>query len=462
MSIDMTVAFETLSTPEKEVLSIAAAGDIVGVNYALYEYIGGDETNIDLKPENFADTERWQKVEVNYSTGSDPSASVSVDITKGQTVLVQLNEDVYGLHRYLGDSPTVDLVQQDYSKEAVWDRLTTDRGQQADHATDNAGTVDLTSGDLVLDKFVVESITIQLWDDINVEAQGTFAAEAGAGMALQTTGDFNVDQIRAGGNLRLQAGGSITDIDNTDEAAAIGVFGDLILLSGAGHMSGPEVSGERSALEIQLLTTSRLRAEAAGDIIIDQIAGELTIKGDTQTTSDLWIAQIDAGGIVKVKVLDGDMYVGKISSDGHIDLQAPNGSLLDIFDDDADLPSDNIVAPITGDVYLHAGTDGNIGTSSNFLEILIVGGELTSLSGEDTFIHSRVSLNIGDVISTAGDVILDVAGDANVDQIAATAGTAVIDADLAIVNRNNNSATNIYAKTVGEQKKARHKRPRFI
>ncbi|MGC9329557.1 MAG: hypothetical protein ACP5I1_18120, partial [Candidatus Hinthialibacter sp.] len=76
MSIDMTEDFENLSTEEKEALSIATAGDIIGVNYALYEYIGGGEDNVDLLSANFSDADIWRRVSVDYSTGSDSSATV--------------------------------------------------------------------------------------------------------------------------------------------------------------------------------------------------------------------------------------------------------------------------------------------------------------------------------------------------------------------------------------------------
>jgi len=426
MSMDMSGGFAGLSNDEKVALSMATADDIVGVSYDLYKYVGSGETDADLKLVNFTDSS-WQKIAVDFSTGSDVSASVIKTVGYGQTVLVQLNSDEYGLYRYLGGTRSMDLVQQDYGN-AVWQRLTTDRGQQAKYATDDAAPVDLDFGDLVLNKFVVQNVTLQLWDDVDLEADGTFTAEAGGGVAVQTTGAFQLDHVLAGGNVRLQAEGSITDLNNTDETAAIGTFGDLTLLSETGSITGPE----ESALEIQLLPTSRLSAQAAGDIIIDQIAGDLTINGETEATSDLRITRVVAGGIVKIQVLDGDMYVGKISSDEYVDLQAPKGSLLDIFDD-VDLPSKNVVTPITGDVYLRAGSGGNIGTNSNFLEILILDGELTSLSDGDTFIHSFGDLYVENMTSTGGNITLQVDGSAYIDKFNATSGAVTLNVEDAIV-----------------------------
>ncbi|MFO7964214.1 MAG: LEPR-XLL domain-containing protein [Desulfobacterales bacterium] len=497
MSIDMTGNFAALSTPEKEVLSIATAADIIGIGYALYEYIGsglsdvyftltkgtlvknlsdnivyryvGEATLFDLSGVDYAQSDKWEatdidpetylrdpdsgrfqsddqdaaffsgtswrRIDVDHATGSDPTVPVTVSIVSGDTVLVQLNADSYGLYRYTGSARSMDLVQQDYSNGTVWERLTTERGQRADHATDDDGAVDLSTGDLVLNKFEMENLTLQLWDDVDVDAidesdpsgYGAFSAASGAGMALQTMGGFNIDSIRAGGNVRLQAHGSITDL-NTDSTAAIGGFGDLILLSETGS-----IGSEADPLRIQLSDSSRLSAQAAGDIVINQVGGSLTIYGETQTIDDLRIAQIDAGGIVQIKVLDGDMYVGKVSSDTYIDLQAPNGSLLDIFDDE-DLPSSNVVTPIIGNVYLHSGASGTIGTADNFLEIWIIDGELTSYSIGDTFIHSFGDLYVENMTSTDGDITVQVDGDAFIDRINAEKGIVTLNVDGAIVD----------------------------
>jgi len=107
----------------------------------------------------------------------------------------------------------------------------------------------------VLDKFQVQSLTLQLFEDIDLEAQDDVAvnlgANAGGQVIIQTSDNLKVHHVLAGGDVRLQAskastaypddkteGGSITGDgtvagDSADPAndIAIGTLGGLILLA---------------------------------------------------------------------------------------------------------------------------------------------------------------------------------------------------------------------------------------
>jgi len=281
-----------------------------------------------------------------------------------------------------------------------------------------------------------------VWDDIDVEATDSFSADAGDSIAIQTMGTLHIDHVEAGGDVRLLAGGEITDLD-IDSTAAIAASGDLILSSGVAI----EGNVGASPFRIQLSRTSDLSADAPGEIDIEQVTDDATIRGSFQEIDDLHISRVTGGGEVKIEVTERDMYVGKVISSTSVDLIAYQ-DILDAFDD-ADAPGVNIFtgdASNPGDVYLEAGR--YIGSASNFLDVEIRVGDLSSLSEDDTFVHSKGSLNVKDVTSTSGDVTLDIDGAAYVDKITAEVGTVLVNAEDEIIDRLNTSASNIDALNV--------------
>ena len=433
VTVDLSGGYDSLSAGDKVVLSSATAEDVMEMTYALYKY-KGTNAELDLRAQDFSDGSLWEKIIVNYETNTDDY----VFISQYQTVLVQYNKDSYGLYRYLGSAGSIYLSRQDYSDESRWQPII------ANHGTSD-GTVTVQQNQIVADQSVIESLTLQVWDDIDVEAADSFSGDAGDSIAIQTEGALKIDRVEAGGDVRLLAGGAITDLDIVGTDAAIATFGDLILSSGV------EIDGPNSTdpLRIQLSTSSRLSAEALGDVHIKQVADDATIRGTTETVSGLFISRVTGGWEVKVEVMEGDMIVGKVSSATSIDLRAAS-DMLDAFDD-ADAPgvnifTGNVTSPGTGDVYLQAGD--NIGSSANFLDVEIRVGDLSSLSGDDTFVQSRGSLNVKDVTSTTGDVTLRVGGQTNIDMITATLGTATVDADGAIIDRLDDAASNIDANNI--------------
>jgi len=385
----------------------------------------------------FNDPNLWQKVEMDFVTGVDRSGSQVEALANEDIVLVQYTAAEYGAYRYVGPNGNVDLTQEDFSVASRWQEVV------ADHSTSD-GMIDLDNGDLVLNKFVVEHLALQVWDDVDVEAAGIVTVDTADGVAIQTTGALKINHINSGGHIRLTADGAITD-QYTDTYAAISGFGDLVMRSYAwirGATAG-------TPLRTRLAPTSRLSAEVSGELDLLQVSDDVTIAGQFQAISDLYVYRVNAGGFVNIEVEQGDMYVGKVSSATSVDLTAAD----DIFDafDDADATVINIYtgdvpSPATGNVNLDAG--GDIGEYDNFLDVEIWLGELNSLSGNDTFVHSRGSLNVGTVTSTGGDVVLDVDGDAYVDKITALAGKAAVNAYAAIIDRRQDAASNIDAVSV--------------
>lgn len=400
-------------------------------------------------------------------------------MSNGQTVLVQYNKTDYGLYQAVANLGEVDLNNQNYEDNSLWQRVTHNQGLNIHDDYSGYGSdetaVDLADGDLVLNKFVVESLTLERFDDVDIEAADEdrveLAVDAAGQVIMQTTDDFEIDYVTAGGDVRLQAskseddtGGSIFGVPLTgsDDPAdfAIGTLGDLTLLADVhiGTFENTTTGATDNPLRLQLAPGSELEVTAAGQLHLNQLADtvldvsysessptsgfpepqgmdpfpgtdvpldSIEIDEGSDDINDLFVASATAGGQLAIHVVDvvdngsdvGNMTVGKVTSGQSVDLRAVE-SITDAFDDEdsiiVNVFTDGLADP--GDVYLEAGSD--IGESDNFLDIEIAAGELTGLAGQDVFIRSVADLNIGGdpgvpsqgLESTGGNVTLEVYG----------------------------------------------------
>ncbi|MTJ31397.1 hypothetical protein, partial [Aphanizomenon sp. UHCC 0183] len=260
VAIDLSGGFNNLATDKKKTLSSASVSDVVGVSYATYKYLGSDDTDVDLTQANFSNTSLWEKLQANFVTGTNKSIKQEVSLATYQTVLVQYNAVEYGLYKYLGQNQTLDLGKQIYGDTTLWQKLT------ANHGSDGVGNVNLIQGELVQDKSVVESLTLQLTDDIDIEITNITTIDAGDAVAVQAAGTLNINHVNAGGDVRLQAGGSIIDNYAGGSTAAITTTGDLLVVS-QGTIAGTttntsfriDLSGANSQLSAESLTSTYIR-----------------------------------------------------------------------------------------------------------------------------------------------------------------------------------------------------------
>ena len=299
ITINDPTNFESIADEGKIAMANASPDDIVGVHYKIYEYTGANQTGIDLEGEDFT-VGPWIEIGTNYVTGTDGDAIVNQFVSVGQTVLVQLDADSYGLYRatlaFSGN-----IANKGIYRGSGWERLTGVGGTRADHDTDQ-GPVDLVAGETVLDKFHVQTLTLQLFDDIDIESQDgravNFGANAGGEVIVQTSDNLKIHHVLAGGDTRLQAtsfsiaypgdtdsGGSITGNgtvagDTADPAndIAIGTLGNLILLA------DNSIGTSADPLRIQVPPSGQLSVNAVGRLYIHQIA-DTTLDIDYEDTT---------------------------------------------------------------------------------------------------------------------------------------------------------------------------------
>ncbi|MCP3936385.1 MAG: hypothetical protein GY708_13545, partial [Actinomycetia bacterium] len=140
LSIDLTGDFDLLGLTAKETLSIAAASDVIGVTYQLYQFDDSFETGVDLKLEDYSDTNRWTAITV-YPTGVDDQQPVPLNSPHEKYVLVQYDQARYGIYRCKVNVASLDLSDQDYNNTGRWEPI---RPGGAVHATDDDTSVTAT------------------------------------------------------------------------------------------------------------------------------------------------------------------------------------------------------------------------------------------------------------------------------------------------------------------------------
>ena len=310
----------------------------------------------------------------------------------------------------------------------------------------------INAGDYVADLRFVERFAFKLTDDIDIRDQASgpmpVRVDSDGDVAIQMPGEMRIDHITADGNVRLEAGGSIVDLDTNSEsesstAPVITTTGNLLLQSNAGAIGVGGADGN-SPLRVSLsggTSTSQLSADVATNIYLEQVGAG----------ADLIVSRVNAtAGFIDIRVLDGSMEVGRLQAGTGIYLEA----YVDIVDafDDAAVPVVNLTttqSSPTGDVVLWART-GNIGAQGNFLDVDIGLADLIVAAGGDIFINSVGDLNIRSVnhkivgvnivvpidVFPGRNVTFDVDGDVYVDFVAAT-GTVRIEADRSIIDRRN-------------------------
>ena len=362
VSIDLSGGFAGLTDQQRQSLASASVGDIVGVSHPLYRWTGGPGT-VSADASNVAG---WQKLSAKWST----SVNAMVTPAAGDIVLVQRRGE-YGLYEWVGSESggPINLQTQDYGDETRWQKL-----EPAFKTSD--GNVAVVTGSLVEDRSVVENVTLDLVDDVDVETPiGFVTATAGRDVSLHSDANLNLDAIAAGGDVRLRALNDIIDWGSliSGTPAAIATLGSLGLSAG-GRIGGLSGRYGDQPLRIQVgapsgLISGAFTVEAGGAVSVRQIDGGIgagVVDAVSHPFVDLLLASINAGGEVTIESA-GSLFVQNVASNlgaGRVTLDAAY-SIVD--------GSKNEFGKIRGSVVeLHAGADiGAAGTGAvpRFVEV---------------------------------------------------------------------------------------------
>ncbi|MBC8509085.1 MAG: tandem-95 repeat protein, partial [Chloroflexi bacterium] len=365
-TINDPVNFDALTQTQMEIMAYAKKSDVVGVNYELYRYTGGGASGVTFDANTFSGGV-WSKVNVDFATGTNRGAANNVNVATSQVVLVQFTANEYGMYQYRGAGGTINLSNQDYRDTSLWQELD---GAAADHATDDSGPVTLVNGDVVINKYMIESLTIQLWDDIDIKSTGTTAIDAGDGVSVESEDSFSIHHVYAGGLVRIVAGGNILGFDTVTPIADFS-SGELILIS-----QGGSVGQQADPLLLDMLDGARVSAYAPNSVFIKELYGNYHFGMNIDT--------IDAPIVVE---LHGEHFI----HDAY-ESDRPNvfTEVLNIF--------------TTTNTSITA-----VGESNNFLDIDLVSttGRVNAETGGSIFLaETEGDLLVEQIFSFMGDVSL--------------------------------------------------------
>ncbi len=422
--------YAALSAADAATLANSRAADVIGVNYALYRYLGSNQNGVNLKSEDYNNTARWQKLAIQFTTGTNNEIPIIRSVVTGNRVLVEFNREDYGVYEYLGSSASIDLATQNFRDTTRWRAVISDFSSLDTSAN-------LVTNQVVINRSLIDSLTIQRIDDLDVEASNSLTATAHGRAAIGSSGEMLINRIVAGGDLSLNSASNIRDT-YFDSIAALATGGSL-RIDATGIIAAANTV---NPLRMQVSPTGVLRAQGDGDVRLLQVGADATINGITQPINNLFAGRVDTLSSTSIEVAEGNLSVGRITATASVELKA-NGSILD-GQADANGRWDNIrTSSSSGHISLTAGLA--IGAPANFLDVQIPLGNLNSVSGQSTHLHSSSILNAQSVVSTSGSVDLLVDSQTNVGKVAATSGTVTINSANSIVDSANDAASDVDA-----------------
>ncbi|ELU09071.1 hypothetical protein CAPTEDRAFT_214936, partial [Capitella teleta] len=254
VTIDMSGGVVALEDDEKAVLSQATGNDVVATDYVFYVYTGtaGDISQFDI---DYNDG-NWTEVR-----SLDATVDGFTSVNNGD--YVQIDQDgVPVLYQYTGTGASIELSQESFDDaDAPWQRVSVT-------SVAPASVLNLASGDLVMQ---LSSVTIQLWDDLNLQGDINLTAEAGQGVAIEHSGALSVDRIVGASWVRLNVQGDLIDSGQHNTAA----LGD-------------------GGFRVQVAESAKLSVDTVGSVDIWQVEGNVSIAGNNTTIGDLYLDDVAA------------------------------------------------------------------------------------------------------------------------------------------------------------------------
>ena len=355
-------------------------------------------------------------------TRTDGGDWASDGFASGQTIEIWGNteNDTSGGRYYTIDTVTTDTITLISSDTLV---------------NDNGVSVEVSQ--IVVDPlntpFTINKLLVDQRDDIDINAGGDLKVTAGTTAYIGSEMDITVDQVSAGGAVRLKSGQGLFDAASSTVNVSSGelvleassttigtsinpfvadvangetltarAFGDVYLTENSGDMEVAVIFSQSG--DVYLTTVSGDIVDGLDNVYENIIATNLTLNasgaiGESSDSLDMDLSpagqlNATASGDVNLAEVVGSMNLGMVSSSsGDVELKAQGSILDDLNDGNANVLGNNIVL---------TATSGAIGASGNDLDIdstYSAAGTLTSSSALNTYL-----------IETAGDLSLYTVG----------------------------------------------------
>ncbi|MEQ1825678.1 MAG: right-handed parallel beta-helix repeat-containing protein [Pirellula sp.] len=427
--------FSALSEEQQSILANANATDVVGVAYGLYKFLGSDQSNVDLKLENFSNAARWLKLDTHFATGLLRTGENSKLLKAGDRVRVENDVDHYGVYEYIGPTTTLNLLTINYLDKTNWIKV-------AGATATDGGPANMTAGMIITNKYVVDSLVIRPIQDVNVDAAEYIRSTANYRTALESDADLRLQRAESGDDMFLRSRVHVIDIDERTVDAAIASAGEVVV-SALGDMRN-DLSD--NAFRTQIAQSGSLRVLASGEVYVKQVGVDTALNGQPVFINSLFVDRIDAGGPAKLAVDEGNMLVNYVTSLTSVDLRAQN-AILDAFPDYKGIYT-NVFTPanaVDGDVYLEA---NSIGINSAPLTLDVRHGQVTSQTISHQYLEAVTTMTAKSLVSDSGNIILTAHESVLVESIKALNGNVTINAIGSIKDFDNDRDADIEAISI--------------
>jgi Ca2+-binding RTX toxin-like protein len=187
----------------------------------------------------------------------------------------------------------------------------------------------------------IENLTLQVWNDIDVEASGSVVIVADQDVVLQTEGTLIIDRIQAGGDVRITAGGGILN----DKSGGQNIISTRIRLFaglGIGEADHPMstdvryIQSESKTGSTWIMNTGALvigdfdvsdTGMSSGGSIILSASSSITVAEDLTAMDEIILTAEDSSGPSDDLLIVSDVTVR--SMDSYIELRAGDDLIIE-------------------------------------------------------------------------------------------------------------------------------------
>ncbi|MCW3011639.1 MAG: Hemagglutinin/hemolysin-like protein, partial [Solirubrobacterales bacterium] len=239
---------------------------------------------------------------------------------------------------------------------------------------------------------VITRVVVGRTSPLFVSVRGALRVTASGHVFVQSSAtSLLVDRVQAGGEVRLTSPGRLLAVTGV-AYANVTTPGDVRLKSGSGDIAGAGAAGSDAPFTIDI---------------------------------DGRLVSAEAGGRLIVRQLGGDLRFDELSAGGHVGLTVEAGGLVQ---------GQSTISGITGTSLTIVVRDA-VGTRDDLVQIeLDPAGPLTITAPAGVFLRSMGATTVQSIVSSTGNVTLDVRGNALVNRISALLGTVSIFSDGAILD----------------------------
>jgi hypothetical protein len=230
----------------------------------------------------------------------DPSTWSAAD---KQTLSLAQADDVievrHAMVRWTGADATVNLADENiYKNPMLWAPVsasdTAPAGMEIVHSS--VGLANLRQGQWVANDYVLTGLTLQVWDDLHLQATGTLAISSAGYAVVEAQGAVQISDgtglgeaivgLSASGRMRVQAEGGLSGL-GSGSAAMLSSGSEMVLIASQGGIASHAQRSDASHGAMRISAGGTLSAKAQGDVHLFAITGDMRLGQVASTQGDV-------------------------------------------------------------------------------------------------------------------------------------------------------------------------------